>query len=117
MASIRSMRSSSSRPLSSDGHDGDAGKVISQCSSGAVMPSTPVDGSYCLTKALAVKLAIIGRMPIRPLVLFKQSYDLPLARRCHHCVQMCDVIRQAGRGLCNVASFVRSCCITTMLPL
>ena len=63
--------------LSGDGNDGDAGKVINQGSMGAVLPSTSFDGSHCLVKAWAVKWATIGRMPIRPLVLLKQSCDLP----------------------------------------
>ena len=63
--------------LSGDGNDGDAGKVINQGSVGAVLPSTSFDGSHCLVKAWAVKWAAIGLMPIRPLVLFKQSCDLP----------------------------------------
>lgn len=62
------------------GNDADAGgpgKVINQSSVGAVLPSTFFDGSHCLVKAWAVKWAAMGLMPIRPLVLFKQSCDLP----------------------------------------
>ena len=62
---------------SGDGNDGDAVKVINQGSVGAVLPSTSFDGSHCLVKAWAVKWAAIGLLPIRPLVLFKQSCDLP----------------------------------------
>ena len=66
--------------LSGDGNDGDAGKVINQGSVGAVLPSTPFDGSHCVVQAWAAKWATIGLMPIRPLVLFKQSCDLPVGQ-------------------------------------
>ena len=66
--------------LSGDGNDGDAGKVINQGSVGAVLPSTAFDGSHCVVKAWAVNWATIGLMPIRPLVLFKQSCDLPVGQ-------------------------------------
>ena len=64
---------------SGDGNDGDAGagKAINQGSVGAVLPPTLFDGSHCLVKAWAVTWQTIGLMPIRPLVLFKQSCDLP----------------------------------------
>ena len=62
---------------SGDGNDGDTGKVINQGSVGAALPSTSFDGSHCVVKAWAVKWATIGLMPIRPLVLFTKSCNLP----------------------------------------
>ena len=67
--------------------------------------------------------ATIELWPIKPLVLFKQSCDLPAGqalpfvcsavwcdragwRRVVYCDQLCAVIGQAGGGLCAVISFV-----------
>ena len=70
--------------LSGDGNDGDAGagKVINQGSVGAVLPSTPFDGSHCLVKAWVVKWASVGSCAAGRWCSSRSRAASPLARRC-----------------------------------
>ena len=56
---------------------GEGGEPASQTSIAGLLPPTVFDGSHCAMKVWAVKWALNGLAPIRPMVFTKMQCDIP----------------------------------------
>ena len=53
---------------------------LSQMNLGGKLPATPFESSHCVVATWAAKWAPQGLSPVRPMVLFTQSCDLPAGK-------------------------------------
>ena len=64
-------------PAYSSSDEAGKSQPVSQSSLAGLLPANAFQGSHCAVQAWGVKWAAIGLIPIRPLVLFKLSCDIP----------------------------------------
>ena len=55
----------------------DHAQAIQQGTLAGKLPANAFEGSHCVVKTWAVKWGPLGLTPVRPLVLFKLSCDIP----------------------------------------
>ena len=67
-------------PAFSSGEEGGQNQQITQVTLAGKLPANTFESSHCVVQTWAVKWSPQGLSPVRPLVLFTQSCDLPAGK-------------------------------------
>ena len=67
-------------PAFSSDDDGGQSQQITQGTLAGKLPANTFESSHCVVQTWGVKWGALGLAPVRPLVLFKQSCDLPAGK-------------------------------------
>ena len=67
-------------PAFSSNEDGGQSQQITQGTLAGKLPANTFESSHCVVQTWGVKWGPLGLAPVRPLVLFKQSCDLPAGK-------------------------------------
>ena len=67
-------------PAFASEEEGGQNQPITQGTLAGKLPANTFESSHCVVQAWGVKWGTLGLIPVRPLVLFKQSCDIPAGK-------------------------------------